>query len=62
FLIRSDRSADEVRDGLARTLPSTERAIILPCQPRPASCHGVSLEEHDRIGRLLTGAQERRYR
>jgi hypothetical protein len=62
FLLRSPKGADGVRDDLARTLPSTERALVFACAGQPASCHGVSLEEHDRIANILRGITARSFR
>ncbi|MEO1658634.1 MAG: GYF domain-containing protein [Pseudomonadota bacterium] len=53
WLVQSDRSADDLRDELARLLPSTERAVVIACSSQSPACHGVSLEEHERISKAL---------
>ena len=53
YLIKTSRSAEAMRDELAALLPSSERALVFACGPSPAACHGVSLDEHDRIARLV---------
>jgi len=53
WLVQSDRSAEDLRDELGRLLPSTERALVIACSSQAPACHGVSLEEHERISQAL---------
>ncbi len=53
WLVQSDRSAEDLRDELSRLLPSTERAVVIACSSQAPACHGVSLEEHERIAHTL---------
>ncbi|MEM6746695.1 MAG: GYF domain-containing protein [Pseudomonadota bacterium] len=53
WLVQSERSADDLRDELARLLPSTERAVVIACSSQAPACHGVSLEELERITKAL---------
>lgn len=53
YLLRTEHTAEAVRDALARKLPSTERALVLAAGKGPAAGHGISLNEHDQIASML---------
>lgn len=55
-LVRGPISAEALRDRLSTVVPNTERVHVFPCAEAAAACHGVSLDEHERIAKLMSGA------
>lgn len=53
YLIRGAATADELRDQLARVLPSTERAMVLALEGGTIATHGVALNEHETLAAIL---------
>lgn len=58
YLLRSDTSAEDLRDALASALPNTERAIVITPKEATVASHGVSLAEHETLKRALSGASD----
>ncbi|MEM9810932.1 MAG: hypothetical protein AAF788_06880 [Pseudomonadota bacterium] len=56
WLVETGKSADAIRDELAKVLPTTERAIVIACASQAPACHGVSLEEYERMNKALQTA------
>ncbi|MEM1409947.1 MAG: DUF4339 domain-containing protein [Pseudomonadota bacterium] len=60
-LVRSAVSAEALRDRLAKVVPNTERVHVFPCATSAAACSGVSLDEHERIAKLIAGTAAPRF-
>lgn len=55
-LVHTAISAEALRDRLSAAIPNTERVLVFPCGDSAAACYGVSLEENERIAKLIAGA------
>lgn len=54
YLVRTDLTADALRDELARIVPNTDRAIVISLNHARVASHGVGLTEHEEICALLS--------
>ncbi|NRA29530.1 MAG: DUF4339 domain-containing protein [Parvularculaceae bacterium] len=60
-LVRGAISAEALRDRLSEVIPNTERVLVFPCASSTAACYGVSLDEHERIAKLIAGTAAPRF-
>ncbi|MEM1381799.1 MAG: GYF domain-containing protein [Pseudomonadota bacterium] len=60
-LVHTAMSAEALRDRMSKAIPNTERVLVFPCAESTAACYGVSLEEHERIAKLIAGAGASRF-